>query len=171
LATPYATALRRQPQLTAQDPHDRRPGSVPAFGPVLLQLGNHGGEAIGGQTDSGYRVTRALAMATGNLRQRAANRCRFEVAKKFPGSLRMPSYSRRPALPDLHAGGSQMDEPLNEPGFGGRAAQGVPKAFPSLVSLPIKAPVEEIQGEAPFRGGGERGGQGMAPGHGIGRQA
>jgi hypothetical protein len=39
------------------------------------------------------------------------------VAKRFPGSLRVPDDARWYALSDLYGGGSQMDEPLNEPGL------------------------------------------------------
>jgi hypothetical protein len=90
---------------------------VPAFGLVGVQFGNHGGKAIGSQTEGGSGVIRALAMATGILCQCAANRCRPRAAKEFPGSLSVPAYASRFTLADLHGGGSEVDEPLNESGF------------------------------------------------------
>ena len=108
--------LLRQPQITGQDPNDRRPGSVPAFALIGVQFGNHGGEAIGSQTGGGSGVIGALAMATGNLRQCAANRCRRRAAKEFPGSLRVPSDAIGFALADLNGGGSDLDGISARPG-------------------------------------------------------
>jgi hypothetical protein len=54
---------------------------VPAFGFVGVQFGNNGGKAIGSQAEGGSGVTRALAMATGNLYPCVANRCGFEFTK------------------------------------------------------------------------------------------
>jgi len=90
---------------------------VPAFGLVGAQFGNHGGEAIGSQTESGSGVTWALAVATGKPRQYAANRYRPGAGKEFPGALRVPGYAVGFALTDLYGGGSEVDEPLNESGF------------------------------------------------------
>jgi hypothetical protein len=90
---------------------------VPAFGLGGAQFGNHGSEAIEGQAERSHDVPGALAMAARNLRQCAANRCRPCPAKEFPGPLRVPGYSSGFALADLHSGGSEVDEPLNESGF------------------------------------------------------
>lgn len=72
---------------------------MPALRGVVPKFGQHGSDALWSQAEC------------------AANRCRFEVAKRFPGSLRVPDDARWYALSDLYGGGSQMDEPLNEPGL------------------------------------------------------
>lgn len=97
-----------------------------------------------------------------------ANTCRSYFAKKLPGPNGVPFYSLWSAFPDLHAGGGQMDEPLDVPSFGSRAAQSVPKSFPGFVCFPVKAAVEKLQGVKPFRVRGEECGKGTAPGGWLG---
>lgn len=92
--------LRRRPQLTSQDPYDGNPARVPAFGPVRFQFGDHGGEALVGQTERGRRCPGALAMVDGSAIQCDAD--------EFTGPLRVPADARRFSFSDLHGGGSEM---------------------------------------------------------------
>lgn len=73
---------------------------MPAFGPVLLQFGDDGGEAFVGQAERGRTCPRALAMVA-----RKPIQC---VAKEFSGPLRVPTDTRRIAFMDLHGGGSGL---------------------------------------------------------------
>ena len=164
---PPVVRLLCQPQSTGHDPHDSRPRRVPAFGCVGVQFGNHGGEAVGSQTERGSGVTRALGMAARNPRQCAANRCRPGAAKEFPRPLRVPGYAIGFALADLHGGSSEVNEPLNEPGFWSGSAQGVPETLPCLVRLPVPAAVKEVQGVEPLGISGERGHKNAAAGGGV----
>ena len=118
----------RQSQIPVQHSHDWRPRGVPARRGVALQFGQQGVNAFWSQAEC------------------AANRCRLEFAKKLPGSLGVPGYAAGFALPDLHAGSSQMNQPLDELGFWARAAKSVPEAFPGFVCFPIKTLAKEIQG-------------------------
>ena len=87
-----------------------------AFGLVGIQFGNHGGKAVGSQTEGGSGVIRALAMASRNPRQCAANRSRPGAAKEFPSPRCMPAYASGFALTDLHGGGSDLDGIPTGPG-------------------------------------------------------
>ena len=81
----------------------------------------------------------------------------------------MPGDSSGFALTDLHGGGREVNEPLNESGFETGPAEGMPEALPCLVRFPVPAAVEEVDRVEPGRVGGEQSGKGSAPGSGVGR--
>jgi hypothetical protein len=68
----------------------------------------------------------------------------------------MPTNSFWSAFPDLHAGGSKVNQPLHESRFGSRAAESMPESFPGFMRFPVKALVEEIEGVAPLGGRGKK---------------
>ena len=80
----------------------------------------------------------------------------------------VPANSFWSAFPDLHAGGSNVNQPLHELGFGTRAAQGVPESFPGFMRFPVKALIEEVYGVEPMGIRGEECGKGLAPGGWLG---
>lgn len=158
-----------QPQPTVHDPHDRRTRSVPALGLVRLQFRGHGSEAVGSQTERGSGIARAFLVATGQPRQHVAIRRRTGAAKQFPGPLRVPGHAIEFALTDLYGGGSEVNQPLNKPGFWSGSAEGVPEALPCLVRFPVPAAVEKVQGVQPLEVRGERGGKNAASGSRVSR--
>lgn len=145
--------LRSQPQRFSQDSHNRSRGRVPASRGVILKLGNHGGNTLGGQAECAAWV------------------CRFEVAKEFPSPLGVSGYASWSAFADFHAGGSKVNEPLDETGLGCCPAKGVPEAFPGFVRLPYVAVIEQVDRVTPFGACGEQSGKGTAPGRGLSWQA
>jgi len=135
-----------------EDRHNRRPRCVPARRCVGVQFPDECCKTVSCQA----------ACADG------IGRC--GVAEQFPGPPGVPGDARGLSLPDLHGRGGEMDQSLDEPGLGTRAAQGVPEALPRFVGLPIETLVEEIQGVAPMGIRSEERGKGVASGRGGGRQ-
>jgi len=64
-----------------------------------------------------------------------------------------------------------MNEPLDELGFGSRAAESVPETFPGFVRFPAKTLIEQVDRIKPLGISGEESGKGPAPGSRISRQA
>jgi hypothetical protein len=130
---------------------------VPAFGPVARDFLK---QALKAFCIDAQRVR--------SVRHCVTNTCRPEVAQERSGSLCVPANSFRPAFPDLHAGGSKVNQPLHELGFGTCAAQGVPERFPGFMRFPVEALVEEVEGVEPQGSRGEECGKCLAPGGWLG---
>ena len=58
----------------------------------------------------------------------------------------MSGYACGLSFADFDGGSSEVNQTLNETGFGGRPAEGVPEALPRFVSLPVETRVVEVKG-------------------------
>ena len=151
--------LPRQPQFRRHDAHNGRPRGVPALGPVLLELPKHGQDADRIQPE-GKSIPGTCVAKT----------CRIQIAKKLPGSCGVPSHSFWLAFADLHTSGGQIDETLDEPGFGRGSAQGVPEPFPGFMRFPVVPGIEESESVEPLGAFGENCGNSLATGGWISRE-
>jgi len=86
-----------------------------------------------------------------------------QVAQKLPGPLAVSAYTCGLPFADFDGGGSEVNQTLDETGFGSRPAEGVPEALPHFMSLPVETPAIEVDGVEPPGVSDERSGKGTAP--------